>query len=172
MNYTLKFPNWRRASVAAARHVTAFFSPWRCCSCLPSFCPSDCHRKWHFMHSWTTLSKGLCIHLLRVFDVKLGRSREGESRGATDSQSKQHRKEILNLLDLKKGEAFLLSYLHQCILTLDVLLGIVIIGKPQHFMQVCQHGGHKQTIQNPTFVLLARLAAKRWVRKCWNEFWV
>lgn len=64
MNLTLKFPNWRKASVAAAHHVTAFFSPWQCCSCPSSFCPSDCHREWHFMHSWTALSKGLCIQLL------------------------------------------------------------------------------------------------------------
>lgn len=40
-NLTLKFPNWRKASAAAALHATAFFSPRRCCSSPPSFCPSD-----------------------------------------------------------------------------------------------------------------------------------
>lgn len=40
-NLTLKFPNWRKASAAAALHATAFFSLRRCCSSPPSFCPSD-----------------------------------------------------------------------------------------------------------------------------------
>lgn len=78
-NLTPKSPNWRKASVAAAHHATAFFSPWRCCSCPPSFCPSDGRREWHFTHSWTSSSKGLRIH--RVVDVRAGgRTGEGAKR--------------------------------------------------------------------------------------------
>lgn len=110
MNYTLKFPNWRKASVAAAHHVTAFFSPWRCCLCLPFFCPSDCHHKWHFMHSWTTLSKGLCIHLLRIFDVKLGRSREENQEVQQIHNQNNTEKKILHLLDLKRRGLFAIIF--------------------------------------------------------------
>lgn len=173
MNYTLKFPNWRKASVAAAHHVTAFFSRWRCCSCLPFFCPSDCHHEWHFMHSWTTLSKGLCIHLLQIFDVKFGRSREENQQ--VQQIHKQNNTEKKSLTGLKKGEAFLLSYLHQCILTLDVLLDIITIWIPQHFMQVClpQHGEHKQYSESDFGAASVpgsqQPSEKAYPLACWNE---
>lgn len=112
MNLTLKFPNWRKASVAAAPHVTAFFSPWQCCSCLLSFCPSDCHHEWHFMHSWTTLSKGLCIHQPQVCNVKVSRNtvEVQQNHNQKDTEEKNPSTLLTELKKKKKkGEAFLLS---------------------------------------------------------------
>lgn len=86
MNSTPKFPSWRKASAAAAAHVTAFFSPWQCCSCPPCSCPSDCHGVWHFPRSWAALSEGLCVRLyrLKLFDVKVSRELRGESSRGND----------------------------------------------------------------------------------------
>lgn len=43
-NLTLKFPSWRKASVAAARPAIAFSSPWPCCWHPACFCPSGRRR--------------------------------------------------------------------------------------------------------------------------------
>lgn len=94
------------------------------------------------MHSWTALSKGLCIH--QVVDVKVGRNTEDNQVDVQQNHNQKDTEKNLNLTGLKKKERPFCCHIYTSVFDTPC-----VVGHQYHMNTTAFHAGVFATTWRP-----------------------